>query len=352
MCANAWVSKAVRSGMSFHERLRVLAALAVAAVGCVLAAAALAAPANAASLPHFRSAVGRAERATAPGPPPPAAAAQFRTVDFPGAAATRIDGVNNGGVLAGSWSSNSTDFSGNSFGFIEFPSGQSVTFDYPGTTGVTEASNINDLRTVVGNYLDNSGVLRGFVRSRFGEFTPLDDPAGAGGTITSGINDRGVIVGQYFDTVSASASHGFVYDDGTFTTLDYPGAASTALGNVNNSGAIVGSYTDASGINHGFLYEHGTFTTIDAPDAGTASGEGTFLAGISSNGVIAVQAVNDTGVFGWLLSHGRFSSLNDPNAAASSISEPLDISSSGRYASGVYVDASGAGDGFVATLRR
>jgi len=334
--------------MNLCERVRALAAIAVAVVGCVLAAAALAAPANAASLPHFRSAVGRAERATAPGPSLPAASAQSRTVDFPGAAATRIDGVNNGGVLAGTWSSNSTDFSGNSFGFIEFPSGQSVPFDYPGTTGVTEASNINDLRTVVGNYL-KSGALHGFVRSRFGGFTPLDDPAGVGGTVTSAINDRGVIVGQYFDT--SGAGHGFVYDDGTFTKLDYPGAASTGLGDVNNSGAIVGSYTDASGVNHGFLYEHGTFTTIDAPGAGTAFGEGTFLSGISSNGVIAVQVVNDTGVFGWLLSHGRFSSLNDPNAAVSRISEPTDISSSGRYASGVYVDANGTGHGFVATVK-
>jgi hypothetical protein len=44
----------------------------------------------------------------------------------------------------------------------------------------------------------------------------------------------------------------------TYTTIE-GGAAG-----INNSGDIVGSYTDNSGI-HGYLYSHGVYTTIDVP---------------------------------------------------------------------------------------
>ena len=347
MGTTASVAKAVLSSINLHERLRALAAIAVAAVGCVLVAAALAAPANAGSLRRhlLPSAVGQAERATAPGPLLSAASARFRTVDVPGAAASSVTSVNSWGTLVGAWS----DSSGNSFGFIEFPWGQPITFNYPGTAGVTGTSDINDFGTVVGLYVDSSGVPHGFVRSLFGKFTPLDDPAGAGGTIPEGINDRGVIVGVYFDT--SGAADGFVYDHGTFTTLDYPGASATGLAHVNDSGAIVGAYTDAVGVNHGFLYKHGTFTTIDAPGAGTASGEGTAANGISSDDVIVGDIENGSGTFGWLLREGEFSSLNDPNAAPGQ-SLPLDISSNGRFVSGEYADTGGVIHGFVATLGR
>jgi probable HAF family extracellular repeat protein len=335
--------------MNFHERLRALAALiAVATVGCVLAAAVLAAPASAASLLHFRSAVGRAERAIAPGPSLPAASAQFRNpIDVPGAAATFVIGVNNSGMLVGAWQ----DLTGDLFGFIEFPRGQPISFDYPGT-GFTAPQAINDLGTVVGFYLDSNGVPHGWIRSLGGNFTPLDDPSALGaGTFVYGINDRGVIVGAYFD--ASGAEHGFIDDRGTFTTLDYPGASSTGASNVNNSGAIVGGYSDASGVSHGFLYEHGTFTTIDAPAAGTASGEGTVAQSISSNGVIDGYITNgpsnSPSLFGWLLRGGEFSQLNDPNAVPGT--SFLDgLSSNARYAAGSYTDTNGATHGYVATL--
>jgi probable HAF family extracellular repeat protein len=128
---------------------------------------------------------------------------------------------------------------------------------------------------------------------------------------------------------------------------------------VNNSGAIVGQYIDASGLTHGFLYRNGTFTTIDAPGAGTnpARGlvcgffnpEGTLATGISASGVIVGDICTDTGLSGWVLSNGKFSSLNDPNAG------PLGTyvgasSENGRLVGGAYFDAGGLQHGFVATL--
>jgi hypothetical protein len=330
--------------MNVCGRVRALVALAAAAVGCALAAVGLAAPANAAPLVHFGSASGRAGRAAALGPPWPARAeAQFRTVDFPGAAGTGINGINNRGTLVGTW----FDSKGGGFGFVEQPGGQPTTFNYPGTTGVTFSSGINDVGIAVGAYTDSSGVSHGWVRSAGGSLTQLEDPSGAGGTFPVTINDAGVVVGYYFD--ASRATHGFVYDHGTFTTLDHPGALPTFLDAVNNSGAIAGNYTDASGVAHGFLYEHGTFTTIDAPRAGTALNQGTAPSGIGSNGVIDGSIVNDSGFFGWLLSKGQFSSLTDP-AAAPGQSLPLGLSSNGRSVAGEYTDPGGVNHGYVATL--
>jgi len=344
-------AKADGPSRNFRERLRALATI---AVGCVLAAAVWAASANAASRVHFGSSVVRAERAMARGPSLPAASAQFRTVDVPGAAGTAVVGVNSWGMLAGAWS-DTPDLSGDSFGFIEFPWGQPITFNYPGSTGVTVPQAINDLGTTVGYYTDSSGLSQGWVRSLAGDFTQLKDPAASCGcTAAFGINDRGVIVGTYANPSNPSASHGFVYDHGTFTTLDYPGASSTSPSNINNAGAIVGGYTDASGVIHGFLYKHGTFTTIDAPGAGTTSGEGSAAQSISSNGVIDGYILNGSGFFGWLLRGGEFSQLNDPNAVpGTSFGSPsfLDgLSSNARYAGGSYNDTNGVTHGFVATL--
>src|SRR5208283_176561 len=127
------------------------------------------------------------------------------------------------------------------------------------------------------------------------------------------INDYGLIVGAYVD--SSGDQHGFIDDHGRFRTFDPPGSSSTFPTSVNNSGAIVGTYSDASGVAHGFLYEYGRFTKIDAPGAGSTPGQGTSVEGISSCGVIAGDIVTAGGESGWLLSNGRFSSLNDPNAA-------------------------------------
>jgi len=79
------------------------------------------------------------------------------------------------------------------------------------------------------------------------------------GTFAYGINNAGQIVGSYVD---ATGTHGFLFSDGTFTTIDDPLATqgTFALG-INNAGEIVGLYVDAAG-DHGFLDIGGTLTTI------------------------------------------------------------------------------------------
>jgi hypothetical protein len=56
-------------------------------------------------------------------------------------------------------------------------------------------------------------------------------------------------VGSYWD---GTTNHGFVLDQGNYTTLDVPGSTFTWANGINDSGQIVGSYEDAGGT-HGFL---------------------------------------------------------------------------------------------------
>jgi uncharacterized membrane protein len=83
-----------------------------------------------------------------------------------------------------------------------------------------------------------------------GTFTTLDVP-GSEYTYASGINDSGQIVGYYYDAIFPY-NHGFLLDQGSYTTLDVPGAGFTNANGINASGQIVGWYYDAAG-QHGFL---------------------------------------------------------------------------------------------------
>ena len=111
-------------------------------------------------------------------------------------------------------------------------------------------------------------------RRQHGEltFTSLDFP---GSTFTAAfdINDRGQIVSTYVDPDGGTASgftHGFLFEDGIFSTIDVPGPgpSETELTGISNSGEIAGVYRDALGSTHGVLLDKkGNFTTINAPEA-------------------------------------------------------------------------------------
>lgn len=124
------------------------------------------------------------------------------------------------------------------------------------------AYGINDANQIVGM----SG-LHGFLCDMSGSFTPIDYP-GATHTVCYGINDAGMIVGKYQDA-GVVTWRGFLrYTDGVFIPIDYLGATSTECFGINNGGNIVGRYW-AGGKWHGFLYNDGGFTPIDYSIYGT-----------------------------------------------------------------------------------
>lgn len=339
--------------MSMRRWLAV-AAVTAAAFSCVMAwAAALAGSAGAATLSRFPAApqVARATRTLA-STVLQGGAARFRTVDVPGATATVVDGVNDFGVLVGTYSTSAT----NDFGFIEAREHR-IKLNFPGTSGVTSAEGINDRGTTVGFYTDAAGTYHGWVRSANGKFYRLDDPSAASGsglgTLPFGINDAGLIVGYFVG--KDNAAHAFIYRPKSgFTTVDAPGADHfTSFVSINDAGVISGTYVDAQGVYHGFAYSHGTFFDFEAPGAGTGSGQGTIAEGISRKGVIDGTTFNASNAsLGWLLSDWQFSPLNDPLAGTGPGlgTQPYGINQRGDEACGAYLDASGTVHGFVATL--
>ena len=228
------------------------------------------------------------------------------------------------------------------------------------------------------------------MRDPDGRFTTISHPdAGFYGTVPEGINNQGEIVGSYAD--AADRRHGFVLDDGAYTTVDDPDApGNTAILDVDDRGRLVGasglvthgyladgrgqpieidapavvSDTVPLGINsrgevvgypdvgsarsyHGFLRDRrGRFRRIDVPGA-----MGTAAARITDHGQI-VGYYSDTNdnpsaavdLRGFLLDRrGRLERIDVPDAT---LTQPLGINNLGEIV-GVYADAAGTAHGFV-----
>jgi hypothetical protein len=84
--------------------------------------------------------------------------------------------------------------------------GQFQTLDFPEST-LTQTFGLNNHDEVVGAYVDRSGLTHGFI-FQDGHFTSVDDPEGVGTTSINGINDRGQIVG--FFVATGGNTDGFV----------------------------------------------------------------------------------------------------------------------------------------------
>ncbi|HLJ26679.1 MAG TPA: hypothetical protein VKY85_08210 [Candidatus Angelobacter sp.] len=214
----------------------------------------------------------------------------FRQIDFPGSTSTLGANTNNRGNIVGSYGDANSQF----HGFL-LRHGVFSTIDFPSAI-LTSSAAINDRRMIVGAYGTADSSTHGYLLDENG-FTTLDDPdegilTGANGpfTITNvlGINDRGIVVGQFFD--SNFNSHGFLFSDGSFQTIDFPGAASTFPVGLNNEAVIVGGYLDSQFVEHGYIQEKNRFTTVDFPGA-----TGTILEQNNSRGLIVGEFTDSAG---------------------------------------------------------
>jgi hypothetical protein len=125
-----------------------------------------------------------------------------------------------------------------------------------------------------------------------------------------------------------------------------PGQLRSVCGYVNDHGEVVGTYRapDGSGFDRfGFLLSKGEFTKIDDPNAQPFEG-GTELNGINDPGDIVGFYFDDNhDTHGFVLSDGVYTALDVPGATltiAQGISNPGEIV-------GQYNDAAGNGHGFV-----
>jgi len=182
-----------------------------------------------------------------------------------------------------------------------------TTVDYPGADS-TIVYGINNEGDMVGVYSVPPGIPHAFMLSA-GVFTTIDPPSGIQ-PVASGINDAKQVVGWYLD--ESRHAHAFMFDGVTFVAIDYPGSTGTIALGINNDGEIVGAYTDAAGGASplGFVFENGTYTTLKPPKS---RGDVT-LTGVNNLGGIVGSALGDLQTFGFKYDNGQFKPIEFPNA--------------------------------------
>jgi hypothetical protein len=142
------------------------------------------------------------------------------------------------------------------------PAAPGVTIiDMPGAAR-TRVTGMNDAGDVVGFYGFGTAVNFAFVRNRHGEYLDVSPP-GALTATAAGINDQGVIVGAY-RPAGSTISIGYQLENGVYTPIVFPGATITDPQDINERGEICGRYV-SGGVQHGFTLIDGVYTSYDIP---------------------------------------------------------------------------------------
>jgi probable HAF family extracellular repeat protein len=183
----------------------------------------------------------------------------YTNIDPPGSTFATASGINDSGTIVGGYTTTSKEM-----GFID-TNGTYSDVVYPGSrTAGTALSGINNKGVVVGTYWFRNSKgdwqMYGFILDN-GKYTQLVAP-GSYNTLPSAITDSGKVIGFYSD--SNGNSYGFTYQNGKFTIINYPGAVGNSGVTDEDNGILVGGY-GMNGASHGFELKNGKYTTIDYP---------------------------------------------------------------------------------------
>lgn len=196
----------------------------------------------------------------------------------------------------------------------------------------------------MGGFLDSSGASHGFILDD-GQYTTLDFP-GANGTVLTSENPSGELAGEWCVVASCASgtTHSFlVSKKGEFTSFDPPGAVSSNASTVNPSDVLVGAFVDGVGATHGYQLDHGTFTTIDFPGANGF----TFVGANNPAGTMVGAYTDSAGVtHSFQLSHGTFTSFDPPGAVGFSDASGINPS---NIIVGVFFDSAVVEHGYIRT---
>jgi hypothetical protein len=188
----------------------------------------------------------------------------------------------------------------------------------------------------VNRAVDLENVVRSH-RSPGSQFTVFEVP-GSHDTRPVAVNDTGLIGGLYLRPGS-SMRHGFLYDDGKFTLVDFS-ASYTNVYAVNNKGEFGGRY-DTGTTAHGYVYSNGTLTTIDAP----GSAGFTVVTGITDEGDLVGRFTSADGrTHGFARLGGAWSVIDYPGGIGI---EAVAIDSKGGHIVGYWVDTARRLRGFT-----
>ncbi|MGE0042917.1 MAG: hypothetical protein AB7H88_18305 [Vicinamibacterales bacterium] len=191
----------------------------------------------------------------------PAAAQRAVTFAVPGASATQPITVNNRGVTAGAY------FSDTGWGaFIREATGEIATIQLPDAQTWTSYMSLNVRGTLVGTYVTSGSLVRGFIRTADGEVAPFDVP-GAGATLLTAINDQGTMVGAYLDSTMVDGAGFVVTRDGDIVEITGDPGDIYAPVAINNAGTVVGVVQRGNGVYAGLFVRdaRGAITRFGIP---------------------------------------------------------------------------------------
>jgi hypothetical protein len=264
----------------------------------------------------------------------------FFTLDVPQAMGYSVaNGINSQGQVTGFYLDSQRGYQ--SFIYSE---GAFTTLTNPLAIEGNYAQCINNSGTVVGSYSDGAGILHGFLFDG-GTYSTIEPQGSGNSSHANGINDAGVVVGDY--PLGTNPTQGYIKNGSVYTILSYPGAYTTVAHGINNAGQIVGNYQEAapSLLYHGFLFNAGVYTQIDYPATPQAPVTGSHVFGINNNGQMVGTYSDSTSLgHGFVYSSGVYSTLDYPGARTTSL---LSINDFGVIVGG-YQDATGV-HGFIAT---
>lgn len=209
----------------------------------------------------------------------------------------------------------------------------------------TELFEITDAGDSVGSYVDAAGARHGFLLQN-GTYTSISAP-GANATRILGMNSAGQMVGFYRTAADPGSQHAFLRQaDGTFETIDHPGQDFNYAFRINDAGQVGGYYFEFPSTPSGiFITSHlrepdGSFV----PRLFSTEGDGTVLRGLNNDGTQAGWwLAPDGGIHGIVGVNGVFAEFDVPGAA---FTLPNDINDAGIVA-GFAADPTFEGQGFI-----
>lgn len=204
---------------------------------------------------------------------------EFTTIDAPDAADTFVvsvfdDGRFQGTLRDASGAVHGYLFANDTWTLLDVPEA-GVTTDIPFEVGTglgTAAFVMNTAGVVVGEYATDDGIGHGWIHDG-SVYTTIDHPDASGSegpnTMLFAAADDGRVVGRVTRT-GAPLHKGFLLENGELTDIMHPdqgGFFGTQSNGITESGIITGVYSDADSKLHGFILENGAWTTVDYPGA-------------------------------------------------------------------------------------
>jgi hypothetical protein len=220
------------------------------------------------------------------------------------------------------------------------PGDEFVSIDVPGAT-MTFGWGISNQAVVTGLYLDAAFNSHGFVYNN-GEFTSVDGPTSnpaLSQTALYNLSNQGWAGAQYIDDDGIYRAATYNISTQTWNTLPaIPGTGYNAAGAVNSRGVATGNWTTdptvATG-NQGWIFDPrvGSYSFFDVPGADKVNYTGTQVNGINNAGVVAGLFTDSNGVFhGFTKDGNHYQTIDVPGADYTVL---LGINSAGDV-SGIY----------------